>query len=613
MPAAVSAEHVLALLTRVRATRVATGEIGVRRLYDVRAFKTAFAELGYLRRLAAGGRTGGTVVTSMPQLVAGLARLHPTWKMTGDPFVDRDRHHQAVRRRLRDLQAMGLLHWRIGRDADEEDARTELELREAPDILDEELADARDRMRRWRQRYGRSLNTGSTTGVRNAASHGRPLTDRERVRRGRDRTLDRAARRGSAVGGLSSNTAPPCGASASPQNDQVEPSTNLSPWIEACRERTGVTRASAPGDASASAARQPLRTAASTRGVCAPREVGGWDAEALLSRVRAREAQRAPVLDLIAAQVRQRASETACWDAERSCPAGRLREAWVAARWGVRQAAEFGSAHAGRVTAEDLERLDRARKRYERYAAARPTGMPAGGLGALLAIGAAAAAHDHARPQLLAYGIRALDQLSRRMRAVATESDATRRVSQARRAAERHEPIVASSRLCFRTPGVPGRPGANWPAWVLLDDAGAPLLKDGQVQNARPDWFSPDPRDVAEVQRDAQLLAGLWPTGDGRAVMAGRHREQFPAARDGHAVAQRYMPPAHDVDVDPELLELAHRTGLPLGEAERVDGVVRAELLDELRAEDRRQLAVDTERFWQSIHHTLDARRQDER
>ena len=32
-----------------------------RRLHDVRAFKTAYAELGYLRRLAAAGRHGGTV------------------------------------------------------------------------------------------------------------------------------------------------------------------------------------------------------------------------------------------------------------------------------------------------------------------------------------------------------------------------------------------------------------------------------------------------------------------------------------------------------------------------------------------------------------------------
>ena len=68
----------------------------------------------------------------MAQLVQGLARLHPAWRMDGDKFADRDRHHSAVRRRLRALEAMGLLRWRVGIDVDGEDARTELELLDAP-------------------------------------------------------------------------------------------------------------------------------------------------------------------------------------------------------------------------------------------------------------------------------------------------------------------------------------------------------------------------------------------------------------------------------------------------------------------------------------------------
>ena len=43
----------------------------------------------------------------MRQLVAGLAALHPAWKLTDDGFENRDRHHQAVRRRLRALAEMG--------------------------------------------------------------------------------------------------------------------------------------------------------------------------------------------------------------------------------------------------------------------------------------------------------------------------------------------------------------------------------------------------------------------------------------------------------------------------------------------------------------------------
>ena len=103
-------------------------------------FKSCLAELAYLRRLAAAGRAGGTVVTSMRQLVAGLAELHPNWTMTGgDGFEDRDRHHSAVRRRLTALQAMGLLRWRVGHDLDGEERRTELELRPAPEVSAEEL------------------------------------------------------------------------------------------------------------------------------------------------------------------------------------------------------------------------------------------------------------------------------------------------------------------------------------------------------------------------------------------------------------------------------------------------------------------------------------------
>jgi hypothetical protein len=157
LPAAVDAVHLLALLTRVRTARIAAGEISATRLYDVRAFKCVVAELGYLRTLTRRA-TGGTIVTSMPQLVRGLARLHPAWKIEGDWFADRDRHQQAVRRRLRDLDAMGLLRWRIGVDVDGEDARTELELRAAPDITDEERAAAAAALARW----GRLSNGGET-------------------------------------------------------------------------------------------------------------------------------------------------------------------------------------------------------------------------------------------------------------------------------------------------------------------------------------------------------------------------------------------------------------------------------------------------------------------
>ena len=140
---------------RARGSGSRPGELAPGRLYDVRAFKSCYAELGYLRRLAAAGRAGGTVVTSMRQLVAGLAALHPAWRIDGgEGLEDRDRHHRAVRRRLDALQAMGLLRWRIGTDLDGEERRTELELRPAPEVSAEELQAAARHLERWQARYG---------------------------------------------------------------------------------------------------------------------------------------------------------------------------------------------------------------------------------------------------------------------------------------------------------------------------------------------------------------------------------------------------------------------------------------------------------------------------
>ena len=200
MPAPVEPVHLLALLTRVRAERVAAGELAAGGLYDVRAFKCAFAELGYLRRLAAAGRAGGTVVTSFRQLVAGLAALHPAWRIDGgEGWEDRDRHHRAVRRRLDALQAMGLAALaESGPTWTGRSAAPSWSCARAPEVSAEELAAAAGRLERWQARYGPALNTGSRTGIRNAAGHGRPLSASERQRRG---CATRAGRGGPAAGG----------------------------------------------------------------------------------------------------------------------------------------------------------------------------------------------------------------------------------------------------------------------------------------------------------------------------------------------------------------------------------------------------------------------------
>ena len=100
-----------------------------------------------------------------------------------------------------------------------------------------------------------------------------------------------------------------------------------------------------------------------------------------MARVRAREAQRRPVLEAIAEQAAGRALEVAGWGLERSWPVGRLREAWVVARWGALAAADGGPSRAGPLYGEDYARLRRAVARYERNRTAAPDGLPGGRAG----------------------------------------------------------------------------------------------------------------------------------------------------------------------------------------------------------------------------------------
>ncbi len=614
MPAPVEPVQLLALLTRARGDRVAAGELTAERLYDVRAFKSAYAELGYLRRLAAAGRAGGTVVTSMRQLVAGLAALHPAWRIDGgEGWEDRDRHHSAVRRRLDALQAMGLMRWRIGTDTDGEERRTELELRPAPDVSVEELHAATRRLERWRGRYGPALNTGSKTGIRNAAGRGRPLSASERQRRGCQHTRHAAAcRQRSALSGDLTNSAPPSGAPATPENNPSV-SRNAPEARDACH-RTGVTRASAPAARDVDPAPEKEQTAtarnegeggqgaggagSSDGAVGCPESRGavGWDPEAIVARVKVREAQRAVVLDAIAAQATGRAVEVAGWGLERAWPTARLREAWVVARWGARTAADSGAAAAGPLTAEDYRRLRRAVARYERNQSAAPEGYPASGLAAVLHIGTLAGAGELAGgPRTLAYAVGAIDQLSRRMRAVAP-ADSARRVDRAReRARQRRDPAPRALALTFRT--------ARWPAWVRTDEHDEPIFDQlGMlaVDDHAPCLPSADSTTYRLTVRDAYLLAGrLLPVDvDGRKLMALRHQGKLdPAARRSPASAQQR-----------ELGELAHRTGQPVSLLARISPGYRQAWLAQLRGDDAQRSRREILAFKAQIAVNVDRR-----
>ena len=596
LPAAPTAVELLALLTRVRSVRVASGELGPTRLYDLRAWKTSWAELAYLHRLAGGGRHGGTVVTSMRQLVSGIAALHPSWKLTGDPWQDRDCHHQSVRRRLSGLAGAGLLQWRVGVDEDLEERRTELVLLPVPELFPDELTAAAARLERWEARYGSALNTGSPIAISDVREAAAPLDACERRCRGRQRARQAAQARRRA-GSSQTNSAPPFGApSTSEKSKAVEISSNVEDITHACGERTRDTRTNAKPprnappsaafdeDISASAALQSQKAASKKEGSGTVR-LPELDHTALIARVAARSAQREPLLQEIALQAERRTVELAGWGLDRAWPVGRLREGWVVARYGSRTAAEYGAGASGPLYPDDHARLRRAVARYERNAAGAPDGFPTGGLGALLHLATLAGAA--AGPRTLRYAIGALDQLTRRMRAHATRDSVTRLDAATRRAERRQHP--RPTRYQFRLPG------PFWPRWVTLNAQGNPVLAYGSllVDEAQASWApAPNSEAYRSVARDAYLLAGapLPPHLDGRTAMSMRaHGQLAPATRP-----TGYYP-------DRGVTELAHRGRLSLQQAARIAEPLRTALLTSMRLKDAQDARESTARLGRAL------------
>lgn len=606
MPAAVDALHLLALMTLVRQARIDAGNIKAARLYDVRSFKCALAELEYLRRLRR-RETGGTIVTSMTQLVKGLAVLHPRWKMTGDKFADRDRHHSAVRRRLSDLRDMGLLRWEAGLDVDGEEARTEIRLLTAPDVSVEQLAAARAQLCRWRRKYGRELNTGSSTGVRNALREGRPLSAAQRQQRGVVRARARAASR---CIGSTPISGPHCEAPASPEN--CPSSVHLAATDNACGLGAGVR---VNGVATSTVAATTKAVAASTRSATASLtdEVSAVrlaDLEATraarFERFAALQAERQPVLDLIASQAAQRAADVASWSVDRGWPLHRVREAFAVWRFGAAWVAEHSWQAAGPLEAGDPDRLRRAGRRYVRHLGAAPTTYPDEPLAALQAITETAAARG-ARPLTLHYAIRQFDQMTRRMRASDTVDDERRlqrRTAGARRRFDRADPDGVA--FSWRAPD-----WSPWPPWVKRDSHGDPLLVDGALVveehckapagSEHQPWVAPRPGTPAynAVLADVHLLAGLWPpaSGDGRRAMADGDDRGDNDLGPRRAHPGPYRPPASwGSKPDVEDLELAHRVAhLRLQDIQRLDVDERDRLLADARAYDRREQAERAE------------------
>jgi hypothetical protein len=187
--------YVAALLLKVRLERIELGVINpqtgraYQTCFDIREYKALLAELQLLCRLALGGRHGGTIVTSSFQLYKTLAEAHPSWQLPADENAARDLVATRIRERLFMLDACGLLaYWQDGH-LDEYDTtwlarRTILQLKELPDLTDEELLAGAEELRKRKARHGASLNTDSTRSVRNVFTFSKPLSRSEIQRRG---------------------------------------------------------------------------------------------------------------------------------------------------------------------------------------------------------------------------------------------------------------------------------------------------------------------------------------------------------------------------------------------------------------------------------------------
>lgn len=566
MPAAPRPEELLALMTRARRARVQAGLLSERQLYDVRAFKSCWADLGYVRRLALVSPASAHVATAMTQLVTGLSRMHPGWTMTGDRFADRDRHHTAVRRHLNDLAECGLLTWHAGLNLAGEEARTELLLHEMPHLSDEDLRAAAQRLTTWRRRYNRLLNTGSSTDVRNVARVAASMTPALRRRLAIERCT--AARNHRAAVSVSvAVSAPPYGASTGVEVPTTALRANGSNTTSAYGEAAGArgrgiqARLSFPAGTAVDGPRNlGLATNNGKQRIEEEEREVGTDLTTLTARVRARELQREPIVAAIAASAQRRCEWVAGSSPDRLPGARALQEAWVSCRYGTRAVADVGPAYAGRITDEDLERLARAARRWERYAHARPATAPPRGLAALLwLVGRGVGGR-------LDGSIRALDRLSRRLRAHATATSP-----------DRHNRLLRTSKARHRHGAAPAGPinfrvESPWPAWVELDHQARPILTDDLGVKTRPGAWSTPPRYSSawrETVRDAFLLntGHLPPELDGRQIMLARHQ--------GHAQPDSYLTRPQG---EARFTHICRLTGMTLTEARRL----RPDIVDEL-------------------------------
>ena len=626
VPEETSAAHLVALLHARRQKLVGAGELHERFVWDVRRYSGVLAAYGHIRRLARTAPASAHVATSMPQLVAGLARYHPEWEQSGDAFEDRDRYQSTVREHLTDLVACGLITWQPGFNDEGEYRRTELLLLDAPHVQPAELELAEQRLSKWRGRYP-GLDTRSSVRVPNAPKAVRELPKAQRARLARARCQAAAGRARVRVSGA--NGAPPFGASPASQEEastttssvDVPPaaptatafSSHVESGTDACGRKTGVTRTSARADAHARATprtclrRLPETAASDEASNCniegevrgragdqcvpqGPQERSGRSGETgdrfgspewlagLLERVRVGEAEREQKIALTARQEQARMLRVAGWDTERGWPVAELQRAWVTARHGARALHDVTRHYAGPVSGEELQRLRRAAARWERAAGCpeRPKDTPTGGLAMLLHLA------NHGQGKGLAGTITELDRWSKDLAAATDLHDPHAARRRFERACKRHGldpdtrlPVCAAGPLGFRARA---SLGGRWAPWVACDEHGRPLFecRPPGAMSAQP-TLSVSPEHPGQVV-GLRLAAGHHAPGPrareqeladallvyfGPGQIRGTGRHE----RLAHPIGQPAEPSdylkALRARPDADVLELARRTGLP--------------------------------------------------
>jgi hypothetical protein len=466
-----------------------------------------------------------------------------------------------VQRWLDDLQAAGQVAHEPERDQAGRWWRTQIVLLAAPPPDAHELGVARERARTWgrrervrrrRWRRGRSLaairRRSVAPGSRSRIRLGRARAEGAREAR-RRAVVERAIAAGHVVrerGGLLTH---PFGAPPTSAGVPLSPSRS---WREQT-SRVGVRAAprSAPtskvdpafaagtgAHALAASARAPAAAPAAPK-ECSE-EIGrvpsGEFDVAVLRRVAERERGFSESVALRREHVARRSQELIDWPRGRTCPLGRLKEAWLTHRHGAETAAAYGTRTAGPGSRALSRRAARAIALYEQFAHERPPGWPEAGPAALCALAgqqrAAALAGDVARLLVLAKG----------MRAAALLADARRAERAAARASRRHD-APAGGVLWFRVRAarwesaeqrrlrvrdellLAGADPAAWPNAVLATGA---LERHARV-GPRPELIGPDAHAELDgmgaraARYRAELANGRWALPDGPSPTTTHH------------------------------------------------------------------------------------------